>query len=298
MSRTVNTKLESEHPPTAIIGTGPVGRSIGWAFFQAGYPITSVIGLETDQVRYLRNQLQTQFSGQTVEIIPQSTRIFLLAVPDDQIAVVATDLAQLDFLNDHCVALHCSGALGANAMESLTPRGVHLLSFHPMISFARGSRRRSFRNISVGVEGNQEAVAIGFDIAKELGANPIEIPTEMKTNYHLAGVWASNFLVGLMSQAMALLQKVGYDSNASWDILEPLIKGTFNNIKRLGIENALTGPAQRGDINTIRQHLKKLKTEHPELSESYRIWTETLIQQCIPSPGFEHRAILKMLNDK
>jgi predicted short-subunit dehydrogenase-like oxidoreductase (DUF2520 family) len=297
MSRAVNTNLEFEHPPVTIIGTGPVGRSIGWAFFQAGYPITSVIGLEADQVRYLRKQLQAKVGGQTVEEIPERTQIFVLAVPDDQIAAVAKDLAQLDFLNDRRIAMHCSGALGADVMESLTPRGVHLLSFHPMISFARGSRRRSFRNISVGVEGNQEAVAIGFDIAKKLGLTPVEIPTKMKICYHLAGVWASNFLAAILSQAVSLMKEIVHDRNESWVILEPLVEGTLGYIKRLGIEGAITGPAMRGDIGTINRHLDFLINQHPELLPIYRELTKTIITTLVKDLGPEHQHMLKALKD-
>jgi predicted short-subunit dehydrogenase-like oxidoreductase (DUF2520 family) len=281
--------------PVTIIGTGPVARSLGWALFRADYPISSVMGQYRTQVQNLRKVLHAETSGLSVQIISKDTKVFILAVSDDQIANVAKDLSQLKFLDKTYVAIHCSGALTADIMSPLRIRNVKLLSFHPMMTFARDSRRRSFRGVYIGIEGDSEAIPLGFRMAQDISAIPIEIPTEWKTTYHLSAVWASNFLVGLMSQALSLMQKVGYDSKTSWDILEPLIKGTLNNIKRLGIEKALTGPAQRGEINTIQRHLKQLATQHPELLESYRRWTETLIRQDIPSPGDNHLNILKML---
>jgi len=279
----------------AIIGTGPVARSLGWALFQAGYPISSVIGQYQTQVRNLGKVLHAKTSGLSVQEISKTSKIFLLAVSDEQIAVVAKELSHLKFLDNTYTAIHCSGALPADIMAPLKAREVKLISFHPMMTFVSGSRRRSLRGIYIGIEGDKAAVTLGFRIAQDIGAIPIEIPTEWKPTYHLSGVWASNFLVGLIQQAVSLLEKTGCDGATSWKILEPLVKGTLDNIHRLGIEGALTGPAQRGDINTIQRHLKQLETKHPELLETYRLWTENLIRQDIPSPGDNHLNILKML---
>jgi len=290
-------QFQTHRLPVAIIGTGPVARSLGWALFQAGYPISSVIGQYQTQVRNLGKTLHAQTSGLSVHEISKDSKIFILAVSDDQIASVSQELTKLDFLDSTCIAIHCSGALPADIMAPLRARKVKLMSFHPMITFARNFRRRSFRGVYVGIEGDTEAIPLGFQMAQDIGAIPIEIPTEWKTTYHLSAVWASNFLVGLMSQAISLLEKTGYDRATSWKILEPLVKGTLDNIHRLGIEGALTGPTQRGDINTIQRHLKQLESKHPELLETYRLWTETLINHCVTSLGPNHHNILKMLKD-
>jgi predicted short-subunit dehydrogenase-like oxidoreductase (DUF2520 family) len=289
---------EISRKPVAIIGTGPVSRSLGWALFQAGYPISSVVGQNPVQVKSLARALHAKTSDLSVQEIPVNTRVFILAVSDDQITSVAQELAQLEFLNKYSIAFHCSGALTADIMFPLQARNVRLMSFHPMMTFPRGCRKRSFHGIYIGIEGDRHAIPFGFRMAQDIGATPIEIPTEWKTTYHLSAVWASNFLVGLMAQAVSLLEKAGYGRTTSWKILQPLVKGTLDNIHRLGIEGALTGPAQRGDIGTIQDHLQELKTKHPELLETYRMLTETLIQQCVPLLGSDHRATLKMLNDK
>lgn len=296
MSSPKNRK-EINRQSVAIIGTGPVGRSLGWALFHAGYPISSVVGQNPVQVKSLARALHAKTSGLSVQEIPVNTRVFILAVSDDQITSVAQELAQLEFLNKYSIAFHCSGALTADIMFPLQARNVRLMSFHPMMTFPRGCRKRSFHGIYIGIEGVFPATRFGFQIARDIGAIPFTVPTNFKTTYHLSAVWASNFLVGLMAQATLLMQKVGNDPKTSWDILEPLVKGTLNNIKRLGMKKALTGPAQRGDIGTIQDHLQELETKHPELLETYRMLTETLIQQCIPSLGSDHRAVLKMLND-
>jgi len=288
---------ESPRPPMALIGTGPVSRSLGWAICHAGYPISAVIGLELEQARNMRRQLGADIASTSVAAIPNRTRIFVLAVTDDRIVAVAERLVELDFLDKACTAIHCSGALPASVMAPLQAFGVSLMSFHPMMAFPRGSRKRSLRGISIGIEGNSQAVQLGMRIARDIGAIPVEIPTEWKTTYHLAGVWASNFLVGLISQAASLMDEISRDGNKSLQILEPLIQGTIDQIKRTGIEGALTGPAMRGDIGTIQKHLEILSSQHPEYAEIYRLMTNYIIRTLVKDPGDNHRRILHLLED-
>jgi len=51
--------------------------------------------------------------------------------------------------------------------------------------------------------------------------------------------------------------------------LLPLLKGTVNNIERVGLPRCLTGPIARGDIGTIQKHLAALERRAPELLEAY-----------------------------
>ena len=46
----------------------------------------------------------------------------------------------------------------------------------------------------------------------------------------------------------------------------PLLDGVVSNIRRKGVQRALTGPIRRGDANTVRRHLEAL--DRPDL---YRI---------------------------
>jgi predicted short-subunit dehydrogenase-like oxidoreductase (DUF2520 family) len=295
MGALANTITRSAKPPIALIGTGAVSRNLGRALFQAGYPITAVVGPELTEARYLANKLEADTAGIPLIDIPRHTIVFFLMVPDDQIATVAVDLAKSGFLGEKHIAIHCSGALPADIMAPLKQRGVRLLSFHPMASFTRRIQKSAFKRITIGIEGDREAIRIGFQMANDIGAIPVEIPRELKTTYHLAGVWASNFLVGLISQATSLMEDMGYDQSRSLKILVPLIQGTIDRIRRSGIEGALTGPAMRGDIGTVRRHVQLLASDHPELLAIYRELTKSLIIQLVRDPTKKHQRILEFL---
>ncbi|NIP59655.1 MAG: DUF2520 domain-containing protein, partial [Gemmatimonadetes bacterium] len=55
----------------------------------------------------------------------------------------------------------------------------------------------------------------------------------------------------------------------------PLTRGTLENLEKLGPEQALTGPVPRGDLETIRLHLRALEPEERVL---YRVLGRELIE--------------------
>lgn len=62
----------------------------------------------------------------------------------------------------------------------------------------------------------------------------------------------------------------------------PLVRGTVDNIARLGSAAALTGPLARGDLETIRAHLDVLERFDPELARLYgdvSLWGLRLVRE-------------------
>jgi predicted short-subunit dehydrogenase-like oxidoreductase (DUF2520 family) len=47
-----------------------------------------------------------------------------------------------------------------------------------------------------------------------------------------------------------------------------LARGTLNNLEQLGVPEALTGPISRGDVETVRLHLRTLEPRERELYAS------------------------------
>jgi len=63
--------------------------------------------------------------------------VVVLSVPDDAIADVCGETAAGGGFAAGDVAIHCSGALGAEALGAARACGAHALAFHPIQSFAR-----------------------------------------------------------------------------------------------------------------------------------------------------------------
>ena len=89
--------------------------------------------------------------------------------------------------------------------------------------------------------------------------------------YHAAAVVASNFLVTLEDFAINLLQKADLSEEKAYEILEPLIMGTLNNIKNKGSVHALTGPVARGDSDIVSSHINAIEKDMPDFSLLYKV---------------------------
>ena len=123
----------------------------------------------------------------------------------------------------------------------------------------------------MSIEGDAVAVEFGKDIVNALKANSFTIPTDAKTMYHASAVVASNYLVTLEHFALELLKAADLSEENAYEILEPLILGTLNNIKVRGSIDALTGPVARGDDEIVSRHLSDIDRKLPQFSDLYRV---------------------------
>jgi len=88
--------------------------------------------------------------------------------------------------------------------------------------------------------------------------------------YHAAGVIASNYVVTLAWLARRLFQRAGIPADGALEALLPLTTRAVENLREVGIPQALTGPLVRGDLATIARHLSALEREAPEALPVYR----------------------------
>ena len=65
-----------------------------------------------------------------------------------------------------------------------------------------------------------------------------------------------------------MLKGIREDEDAVRSLL-PLVQGTLENISRVGLPQALTGPIARGDSATVERHLAALRERVPTLVPVY-----------------------------
>jgi len=179
--------------------------------------------------------------------------------------------------------LHTAGALSSEVLLPLREKGAEVASFHPFGSFIRAGGRVQFNGMTFGIEGTPRAQRIAAKIARDLGGRPLIVPAEKRALYHLAAVFASNFFVGDLALGVEMLRHIGLDEMEALQVLAPIVEGTFRNVKKLGVRNALTGPAARGDVETLMRHEKALRAMDPALAELYRRFSKYLAE--IPKQG-------------
>lgn len=182
--------------------------------------------------------------------------LFLISVPDDQIAAVALELSKLD-LDRAPVALHTSGALSSDILAPLQKQGWHTGSLHPLISVS--DARASIRGAFWCVEGEPRAVRIAKTIVRDLEGESFSIRSAEKPLYHAAAVMTSGSVTALFDVALEMLVECGLTRKTARRILQPLLASTVQNLETKDPVQALTGTFSRGDVETVKRHLAALK---------------------------------------
>lgn len=192
--------------------------------------------------------------------------VVILTVRDSAVEEVAAGLANEGPPPAGAVALHCSGALGADALQALHNCGYSIGTLHPLEAVSAGVVRRGrFQDSFFSVSGEPEALFVCRRLATLLEATPITVPTSRRPQYHAAAVIVSNYLVTLLELGTRLFQRAGASEKDAEAALLALARGTLENVAELGPAGALTGPISRGDIETVELHLKALEPDEARL---------------------------------
>jgi predicted short-subunit dehydrogenase-like oxidoreductase (DUF2520 family) len=152
------------------------------------------------------------------------------------------------------------------------------MAWHPMQTFTSDDHPDIFKDITIGIDGNDDAVVVGEKLARDLGGVPFHVPPDLRKEYHLGAVIACNLLVGLVGESIELLKRAGMDEARAVQAATPLMRTTIDNISRKGLKESISGPILRGDIDTIRRHLDILKVS-PETGKIYSLLSLELIRR-------------------
>lgn len=244
-----------DKPSISILGLGRVGRALYVSLKREGYKIHSV---------YSRNSKDVpEYKGAFPPDLSQTGELFFITVSDDQIKPVISDLKDL---GGHSTAafVHCSGTFTSSIFEGLSPLAA---SFHPMKAVTDSTD--TFHTSWFDAEGAEAVLRILQSLSNDLGIHMLRVSPEAKPFLHAASVMASNYMVSLASLSRDMAEAGGIEPHQAFNALLPLMKSSLQNIEDKGIDHALTGPIDRGDIMVVREHLEVLK-HHPDLLSAYK----------------------------
>lgn len=260
-----------EHLPTiGICGLGRVGAHFAHALIDKHLPLRVLVSSNIEHAAAIKGHIENMAITDSPAKALHHADLLFLTIPDRAIAPLVSTLAASDLKGKSIV--HCSGALLADELRAAEEKAASIGVFHPLQAMPPRETRRErspFDGIFIGVEASEPLRAILNAIAMRLGAQPFNLPEDAaaRKRYHLAAVLASNALVALTDAGTEILKSCGISVEAQ-RLLLPLIQGTLRNLAGTDAGTALTGPAARGDANTLAAHLESLADE-PELSELY-----------------------------
>jgi predicted short-subunit dehydrogenase-like oxidoreductase (DUF2520 family) len=260
-----------QKPTIAIIGPGRAGSALGRALHQAGYTIAAIGGRNPDNVRNLADELGATACQSPATVIDLAD-LTIVAVPDDVILPLATDMAESLCSAAGKAAVHLSGAQDRSALRPLAQQAsLRTGVFHPLQTFRRGPE--AVQNVAgtyFGIDADALLRDQLMQLAHDLRGHPFDLSGIDLALYHAAAVFAANYPITLLAEAIRLAVEAGLDGDTARQGMTALLAGAVNNLRDLAPADAITGPASRGDQGTIERHLDALKHD-PELQRLYRL---------------------------
>ena len=166
-------------------------------------------------------------------------------------------------------------------MESLAPH-EHRAVFYPFQTFSIG-RKVDFTKGYIFVEGaTDHALRTIEEVAHALTDKVLPADSARRAAIHLSGVFACNFANAMYANAAEVLAKEGLP----FDIVAPVIEETAKKV--IELQNPVasqTGPARRGDTQTLERHRKMLADE-PQTKDIYDKISEDIWHRTKTSKNF------------
>lgn len=258
---------DRDRPQIGIVGVGRAGGALGRALHAAGYPITSVWSRSTERAGTLAEATGAAIAS-TPAAVAGASKLVLVAVPDALIGPIGVQLAD-DVTGVEHMAVHLSGANDASALASLAKAGWLTGAFHPLQTFADDCSP-VLPGTAFAIEAPEPLRDTLTMMTLALGGAPLQLAAGDRAIYHAAATMTANYTVTLIHVAANLLTQCGLAPEQALAALLPLLRGTVENLGRVGLPDALTGPIVRGDEATIRRHVAALSQRAPEALPIYR----------------------------
>jgi predicted short-subunit dehydrogenase-like oxidoreductase (DUF2520 family) len=250
----------------SFIGSGNLAWHLAPAFDNAGFVVKEVYSLNARHAEALTQRLYQAEVKATLDFSTSPSSIFIVAVNDGSIIEIAREI----ILPDEAVLAHTSGSVPLEELRFAATPNIGV--FYPLQTFTK-NKKVEFKQTPIFIESvNHETELPLTTLAKAISNQVRKIGSEERKALHVAAIFASNFTNHMLSISRSIMQQNGLD----FDWLKPLISETVNKGLQLGPEAAQTGPARRGDLETLDKHLEFLKDD-PSLVEIYKIMSQHLI---------------------
>lgn len=284
-------KRRKPRPTISLIGSGNLAHALGPALRSAGYRIKAVAFRETAASRRRAASLAGRLGAKPVALEREPTaEVIWLCHTDDALPETARRLAgQAGWRGK--IVFHSSGALTSDVLAPLRRAGAYAASLHPMMTFVPGTQPR-LKRVPFAVEGDRRAVAAARRIVARLGGEIFALRKDKKVLYHALGSFSSPLLVATLVTAERVGRGAGLSREQTRKIIAPIVAQTLKNYLERGAAEAFSGPIKRGDLSTVRRHLRELKRV-PEAREVYRALVRSAVKDLPAKNVGELRRLLK-----
>lgn len=276
-----------------IIGAGKVGVTLGKYFSMHGIQVNGFFSRTKKSADEAATYTGTA-AYQSIEELVMASDVLFVTTPDREIAKIWQQLKSYD-IHD-CIICHFSGSLSSHVFSGIKETGAYGISVHPMYAFSdKFQAYRDFKTAYLTMEGDERAISVMKPVWEDLGHPVMTIDAGDKVKYHAAAVMASNEMLALIQTSIDLLVECGFKEQAAMAFLAPLIRKNMDTALEKGCVQALTGPVERNDVGTVREHLKAL-SDGKEIYRNLGIKTVELAQ--MKNPSEDYRGMREVFEEK
>ncbi len=237
-----------------VVGSGNVAESLAQAVAEAeGLELVQVYARNEERGRRVAELAQSEWSNSKLA----EADLYLISVSDNAVAECAKKL----HTPKNAVVAHTAGCCPIDALATHTHRAV----FYPFQTFSIG-RKVDFSKGYIFLEGaTDHALKVVEEVAHRLTSKVEMADSARRAVIHLSGVFACNFANAMYANAAEVLAEAGLP----FDIVAPVIEETAKKaVEVLDPAATQTGPARRGDSNTLERH-RTMLAERPRTKEIY-----------------------------
>lgn len=250
----------------AILGTGNVAWHFARTLENAGHVIAHIYDRDAGKAKKFAMDYFNASIGDSLDLSVVEASLFILAVSDDAIE----ETAQQIMLPQGALLVHTSGTVPLNALGYAQTQRIGVL--YPIQTLSKG-QQTDFSNVPICIEGEtEETTNFLKEVAGSLSDSVHLLSSQQRKVIHLAAVFACNFTNHLFSISKGILES----NDMKFDLLKPLIVETLNKSFDIGPENAQTGPARRGDMETLDNQFKALSNDS-DVAEIYKMISQNII---------------------
>ncbi len=247
----------------SIIGSGNVAYHLTHHLIKKGHTINSIY---TRQAKKWMDDLASIPHKDNLDYKNEYCDFIIIAIKDKAMDQVLGDLKNIS----NAQLLHTSGTLDLNVFERHGFEDYGIL--YPFQTIQR-SRPIDMSSIHYMVEAKDHVSLEKLELLCEsANFNFKEVNSSDRAKYHLAAIFASNFLNHLLTISKDLLDK----ENLDFELLKPLIDETVAKALALQPKYTQTGPAVREDKTIMDRHIEMLG-DRDDLKEIYRIMSDNII---------------------
>lgn len=248
-----------------MIGAGNVATNIAKALAKIGEKPVQIWSRTLASAKVLAETIDTCATSDWNSVVKDAD-IYIVSVRDDGMLNV------IDQLCAHCKHGVCVHTAGTMSMNMFVGKAEHYGVLYPMQTFSK-QKEVDFRSVPCFVEASdQQTLNTIKALAKLLSDNVCELIEADRKWLHIAAVFACNFANACNSMAAKILERHGLN----YDVMLPLLDEMVAKLHRLHPKEAQTGPASRGDMGVVNQHLAMLEGDK-ELSDVYKVLSNYIL---------------------